>query len=438
MENKGVLKIYISYYAVTLVAMVLEYVGGFIDNVVGGRLLGNEAFSSLSVAVPISLLFSMTGNCLMGGSILASQELGAGNTANARSYYKRTVLLTVSASLVLTVLIISFSDGICRLLCRNASEAVIQYGRDYLIWFTPSAIPILMIYVLSGFARLDNAKTIPMISTIVITVSDIALDMLLTPVWGIRGLAAATTISYILGFMTFILYFTRKDRIFRFTENTGDRISSGQLLVTGAPVAMNRLGHFINSAFLNYMAFTLASVAGGIVINTRSQCMNISLAIIFSVIHAGVPALGQYYGEQNGSKIKEMSKLMILSALIHAAILSCVCIFCRHLIPAVFGVEGGSVAGRACAFAIAWFGADLILKSVITAAMIIYQVTGRAKLSNVIAALETVLLIIPLELAFGMKLGINGLWIGALVSDMILVIIICCLYYSQHKGEASI
>ena len=435
MENKSVLKSYLSYYVVTLVAMVVDYIGGFIDNVVGGRLLGEEAFSALSAAIPISLLFSMMGNCLLGGSILASHELGAGNTENARGYYKKTLLLTFLVSLILTALVTSFSDGICRLLCRNSSEAVIQYGRNYLIWFGPTAIPILLIFVLSGFARLDNAKTVPLISTIVVTLSDIALDVILTPAWGIRGLAAATTISYLLGLMAFLLYFVRKDRIFRLSADTGDKISTGHMLITGAPVAMNRLGHFINSAFLNYFAFTMASVAGGIVVNVRSQCMNISLAVIAGANQAGVPSLGQYYGEQNTDCIKEISKLMVLSALIHTAILSCVCIFCRHLLPAVFGVEGGSMAADASASALACLGADLILKSVITAAMIICQVTDREKLSNVIAALETVFLVIPLELAFGMELGINGLWIGAMVSDMILVIIICCLYYRQRKGN---
>ena len=70
--DDSVFKSYRTLYVVTLVACVVDYIGGFVDNAVGGRLLGEDVLSSLSVAAPVMLLFSLIGNLLTGGSILAS------------------------------------------------------------------------------------------------------------------------------------------------------------------------------------------------------------------------------------------------------------------------------------------------------------------------------------------------------------------------------
>ena len=88
---------------------------------------------------------------------------------------------------------------------------------------------------------------------------------------------------------------------------------------------------------------------------------------------------------------------------------------------------------QAAAFAVACLGIDLILKAVITGTVIIYQITGREKLANVLSAMETLFLLIPLELVFGLLFGINGLWAGALLSDLIVVILIFLIQRHMNK-----
>lgn len=433
MENDKLKKTYLSFYVPALVTCVVDYIGGFIDNALGGRFLGEEVFSSLSVTVPVMLLLSMAGNFFSGGSILASQELGAGNREKARSYYRKTILLTATAAVLLAGAIIAFSGTICRFLCKDASEAVLASAKQYLIRFCPAAVPFLLIFVLTGFLRLDQAQDIPMKATVAVTVCDIVLDFLLTPKWGVRGLAAATTISYLLGLLPFLSYFARKNRLFALSGGKSEDISLGHLLATGAPVAMNRFGSFVNSVFLNYMAFSLASNIGGVVINVRSQCMTIAISIIVGTIQAGAPSLGFFCGEGNLQGQKEMSKLVIRSALLHAAALALFCIFLNRIIPGLFGIGTESKALGAAAFAVACLGIDLILKAVITGTVIIYQITGREKMANVLSAMETLFLLIPLELVFGLLFGINGLWTGALLSDLIMVILICLIQRHNHK-----
>ena len=92
-----------------------------------------------------------------------------------------------------------------------------------------------------------------------------------------------------------------------------------------------------------------------------------------------------------------------------------------------------SEAFHEAGFALICLGIDLILKAVISSVIIIYQVTGREKLSNVLSILETLLLLIPMEFAFSLKFGIRGLWLGALVSDIILVVIMCFNHFSHCR-----
>ena len=431
--DSPVFKSYRTLYVVTLVACVVDYVGGFIDNAVGGRLLGEDVLSSLSVTAPVMLLFSLLGNLLAGGSILASQELGAGNQEKAKAYYRKTIMIAIVEAIVIMAVVMLFSGQICRFLCGNSSADVIENAVQYLIWFSPTAVPFLLIFVLTGFLRLDGAQDIPMKSTIVLTVSDIALDFLLVPIWGIKGLALATTISYTLGLLVFILYFIRKDRLFKFLKGTIEKTGLGNILITGAPIALNRFGNFVNAAFLNYLVFSLASDAGGVIFNVRGQCMNITMALLFGAIQAGVPELGKLYGAKAKDRIQEMKKLIVCSALMHGAILAVVCTLLRNPLLSMFGVDIKSEAFHEAGFALICLGIDLILKAVISSVIIIYQVTGREKLSNVLSILETLLLLIPMEFAFSLKFGIRGLWLGALVSDIILVVIMCFNHFSHCR-----
>ena len=431
--DSSVFKSYRTLYVVTLVACVVDYVGGFIDNAVGGRLLGEDVLSSLSVTAPVMLLFSLMGNLLAGGSILASQELGAGNQEKAKAYYRKTIIITIVEAIVIMAVVMLFSGQICRFLCGNSSAGVIENAVQYLNWFSPTAVPFLLIFVLTGFLRLDGAQDIPMKSTIVLTVSDIALDFLLAPIWGIKGLARATTISYTLGLLVFIFYFKRKDRFFKFSKGTPEKAGLGNILITGAPIALNRFGNFVNAAFLNYLVFSLASDAGGVIFNVRSQCMNITMALLFGAIQAGVPELGKLYGAKAKDRIQEIKKLIVCSALTHGAILAVVCILLRDPLLGMFGVDIKSAAFHEAGFALICLGIDLILKAVTSSVIIIYQVTGREKLSNVLSILETLLLLIPMEFAFSLKFGIRGLWFGALVSDIILVVIMCFNHFSHCR-----
>ena len=428
--DDSVFKSYRTLYVVTLVACVVDYIGGFVDNAVGGRLLGEDVLSSLSVAAPVMLLFSLIGNLLTGGSILASQELGAGNKEKAKAYYRKTLMITIVVAIVIMVFVMLFSGHICHFIFGNSSANVIENAIQYLIWFSPTAVPFLLIYVLTGFLRLDGAQNIPMKATIALTVCDIALDFLLVPIWGVKGLALATSISYALGLLFFISYFIRKDRLFTFTKGTSEKTSLGNIIITGGPIAFNRLGNFVNSVFLNYLVFSLASDAGGVIFNLRSQCMNITMALLFGVIQAGVPGLGKIYGAKDEDSMRKMKKLIIYSALAHGAILALACILLRNPLLIMFGVDKNSAAFQGAGFALMCLGIEVILKAVISSVVIICQVTGREKLSNVYSILETLLLLIPMEYAFSLKFGIRGLWLGALASDIILIAIMCFRHFS--------
>ena len=433
--DSPIFKSYRSLYVVTLVACVVDYIGGFVDNAVGGRMLGEDVLSSLSVTGPVMLLFSLLGNLLTGGSILASQELGAGNQEMAKAYYRKTLMITIAEAIVTMAVVMLFSGQICRFLFGNSSAGVVENSVQYLIWFSPTAVPYLLIFVLTGFLRLDGAKDIPMKATIVVTVSDIALDFLLIPIWGIKGLALATSISYTLGLLVYSFYFIRKDRLFKFSEGSPEKIGLGNIFITGAPIAFNRFGNFVNAAFLNYLVFSLASDAGGVIFNVRNQCMIITLALLFGVIQAGVPKLGELYGAKAEDHMQEMKQLIIYSALTHGIILALVCILLRNQIIGMFGVDIKSEAFHGAGFALICLGIDVILKAVISSVVIIYQVTGREKLSNIYSILETLFLLIPMELAFSLKFGIRGLWLGALASDTILVAIMCFNHFLHSKSQ---
>ena len=162
--------------------------------------------------------------------------------------------------------------------------------------------------------------------------------------------------------------------------------------------------------------------------------MNITIALLFGVIQAGVPELGKLYGSKAEDRIQEMKKLIVYSAILHGAILALACVLLRNPVPGMFGVDIESEAFHGAGFALICLGIDLILKAVISSVIIIYQVTGREKLSNVYSILETLLLLIPMELAFSLKFGIRGLWLGALASDIILVAIMCFNHFLHCRN----
>lgn len=120
------------------------------------------------------------------------------------------MLFAFLAGILLSVVGLLFAPQIAGIL--GAQGVLKELTTQYLYGYFLGALPTILMTALMGFVRIDGSLHLPMICIAVMSVSNIALDLVMVLVFqkGMFGMALATAISYCIAVLTACLHFTKK------------------------------------------------------------------------------------------------------------------------------------------------------------------------------------------------------------------------------------
>ena len=364
----------------------------------------------------------------MGNSILISQYFGAKDMRKVKKAIDTGYVLLIVASVIITIIGISFSGMILRAL--RTPEEIIPQARIFLNISFAGIIFMFGYNSISAILRgLGDSKT-PLYFLMISTVLNILLVLLFVIVfkWGIAGSAYATVIAQALSFILGILYLNRTHKIFKldlrrlefdkeiFIKSIKIGLPSGiqQMLVAGGMMALTRIVNPFGTDAI--AAFTAAGRFDSFAV---MPAMNLSVGI------------SSFVGQNLGARKPERVRKGYMAALLMGAVVSvittiAVLLFGKQLIS-MFSSDPNVIKIGANYLTIV--GAFYVVFSTMYITTGVLRGAGDTIVPMFFTLCSLWLIRIPLSAYLSKHFGTNGIWWGIPIAWIVGMILAQIYYY---------
>lgn len=308
------------FAAPMLIGNVFQQTYQFVDSIIVGKFLGTEALAAVGASFPIIFaLISFVIGIASGGTIVIAQFFGAKDINSVRRAIDTLYIFIFFASILITVIGISFSEEIFRM--TKLPEEVLPLATSYLNTFLLGTVFFFGFNGTSAILRGLGDSVTPLVFLVIASAVNIGLDILFIKYlgWGVQGAAYATIIAHGGAFLTAILYLNKTHKIVQlrlkelvfdweiFIKSVKIGVPSG-LQQTFVSLGMIALLRIVNDFGTNVIAaYTVAGRIDGL---AMLPAMNFG------------QALSTFVGQNIGAKKTERVRSGLLATLGMSAIIS--------------------------------------------------------------------------------------------------------------------
>ena len=283
--------------------LFVTYLYNVVDGIFVGRGGGSAALGAVNIGVPfITFAVAIAAMFPMGGGTVVAIRMGREDKEGANHAFMTAFLLTLLASLLLTLIGMAFSRQIVDLSGgRTLSHTMRDMAADYLFYYCAFSVPMLMSTCLSVFVRNDGSPALSFVGMCVGAGANIFLDWLfIFPMkMGVVGAAIASGLGQVFSVAVLLSHFVRKRGSLRFRRFPVSGALIGKICKRGVPEAASQLTTPVTALCYNLM---LARLVGDIGVSTFSV-----LSFIYSLVNAILsgtaqglqPLWGLCYGERD-------------------------------------------------------------------------------------------------------------------------------------------
>lgn len=438
--TEDVRKLLLKFAVPSVIAMLVGALYNIVDQIFIGQSVGmlgnaatNVAFPLVTIATAIGLLFGV------GGSSNFNLYLGAGNRERAKKVVGNALFLLTVSGLVMTVLILLFSDPLVYLF--GATESVHPLALEYVSITAFGMLFLIFSTGASHMIRADGSPKFSMYSLLAGAVLNIILDAVFIFGFsmGISGAAWATVISQIVSCLIAGVYFFKMKSV---KLGKSDFLLKGNIvkpiLYLGASSCLNQLAMMFVQIILNNTAtyYGAMSVYGSeiplAVAGVISKVSMIFIAVIIGISQGGQPIAGYNYGAKNYGRVKEVFKLVVsISLAISVFSFLCFQLFPLQIIK-IFG-DGSELyfefAVRFCRI----FLLMMIVVGIQPASSILFTAIGKSYKGIFLAMIRQVILLIPLLIILPIYFGIDGILYAGPIADGVSAVVAFVFIYRELK-----
>lgn len=407
-----------------IIAMLVQTLYNFAD-ALWVSFLGPEALSAVGFFFPFFFMIMSVGAGIgMGGSAAISRFIGAHKKEEADNVAAHTIVLMVILGIIITIPFVVFSRNIFELMgAGNVIEdatiyAQIMFAGTLLIFFSNVANSIL---------RGEGDAKRSMYAMAFGSVLNIVLDpIFIYPLkMGVAGAAWASIISMAIssGILFYWLFIKKNSYVsinlsnFRF-----HKFILLDIFRVGIPFSLTQLLMSFSFLALNLIVVSVGGTDGIAVYTTGWRIVMFGTLPLVGMATAVTAVTGAAYG---ANEIKKIDIAYIYSVkmglLIEVFVAIIVFIFAPQLASIFTQSEGGA---RIFNDIISFLRISAIFYPLVSFGMFssaMFQGTGKGINSLIITLFRTIIFIVPFSYLFAipLKMGLNGVWWGLVVGNII-------------------
>ena len=401
----------IQYLFPTLASNAALSLTDFLDSMVVSNLLGSKALAIINLGTPLMLIYASV-YCLLGNGAATVYAVFLGKRDHESAGKSMTAAITMALTVGLTIGLLGFVffRPVASILCRDAE-------------LLPMFLPYLRVILLSApflttiltFTTLLPSAGYPgysMVVTIVANIINFTMNIVFIRVFnmGVAGAAWATLAGYLGGLAILAFLGLRKKIKLYVSSKIGASLKMLKTVVKqGGPEAMTQVGFALQFAFCNGVASKLAGTAGVVAISLCLQANSLESIFLGSIMGSSIPIMSLLHGQRDYKGQSSVLNTAMKWQISLAAVLSAIFVIFAPQVAALFNITD-SVEVAVTVRALRIYCLMLFLRSGIILYFRYLKVAGFSGYAIMLSALDSFILIVPIQWTMSRIFGITGLW----------------------------
>lgn len=451
LETGRIGKLLWTYALPAVISQVIASIYNIADRIFLGQGVDAMVIAGLAITMPVMNIIHAFGSLVgAGSSARMSIVLGRKDVRWAENILGNSLILTFVFGALFVSCGYAFMDSILGMF--GASAQTLGYAETYLKIVLPGMFLTTLTYNLTGLMR---SSGYPM-KSMYILVSGAVLNVILDPVfifvfkWGIAGAAWATTISMSLTAIAATAHFCSRKSFICFRRHAWKPrlyIFKNILMIGMSPFLMNLTASavvaLLNSQLLRYGAKlsaeygpNSADLAVGTygVVNTFVSFM---VMFMLGICQGMQPIAGYNYGAGHGNRLKSVFKRTMAVNVLVGCIASFLGMVFPRAMASMFTRDGAmlDMAVPAMRYLMVMFPliAFAITNSNFFQSIDKPWIAIVTSLSRQVIFLIPMMYMVPLLFENAGGAGLNGIWAGCTVSDVLGAVLAALLLATQTK-----
>ena len=428
-------KKFIQYLIPSILTIFAMQFASLLDGILVGNLIGSEALSASSMAVPIIYIVQVPGLALgVGGSIVVASLLGKRDVKKANKAFSACIIYGIGISIIIAALSPLISAPISNLFAEDLKEDIYQY---IFIYFLTDPI-IIFALLITSFMNVDNNPRLSTIYFIVSNIFKIGSMFLFIKVfdWGMYGASLSTGFGFLVGALVILKYVFSKNRLLKITFK-----------IKGTFEDLKESLKASGSVAISYLLTALQMIIANIVIGKLITDVNdlaiygliCNIIFVFDLISGGIlgviPTLCSLFnGEKDTYSLKSVTKKIYILNLISAILITILIFSLPNVYSYIFGFSDPEYQDKA----------NLMIR-IMVFSFIPYELNrfttsyypsiNRNLPSYVTVFLRELILVLPLTISLLYVDGIKGYAIAQIINEgaTVLLTYIFILIYIHKK-----
>ncbi len=419
---------------VQITTMLISVTAMFIDSLIIGKFLKDDALAAYGLTNPITLFITAFGGMISNGvQVLAGESAGAGDKERLDRIFSTSMIIGLVGSLIVLMGTFIFSRPLAVLLGAN-SDTLVDLTSDYLKGIAFCFPMIVLVLVIPTFMQLNGTRKHLVVSAFLLIIIDAVFDILNVKVFhgGMLGMALASTFSYLISSVyLFWGFFRKRDYHFKLTFFKNDIVKGifhfGLLYLT----------YKLCQVFLSLAINKILSKFGGkdfIAANSIISSINLMTGSFPSGFGSTTTIISSFFfGKKDKQGFRVFVKKVIWLSVIIDVVIALAAIILAPQLTNAFNPESTKVYELAV-FGLRLFSVSIVFNTVSYIIKNSSQSVKNVKRAYAICILND--LALPLGFAFivlAVK-GISWIWLCYTIGQLIAMVISLFLIWREKEG----
>ncbi len=406
----------------SIIAMVLNAFVTIVDGFYLGNYIGEEGLSAVTIGLPIIYIYLAFGIMIgVGGISLAGRLLGEQNLDKANQVFRQTLWTIGIKSLILTALAFILFPIVMATMDIDVSVSAYM-NRYFPIMFITYALMTINI-TMGMFIRGEGKPEVFMKISILTVGINILLDFLFIAKfgWGIRGIALASLISVLIGFVIGLRYFYRSSTVFKFGRIHFSKAILLETILNGSSELIGQLSLALATFAYNWAILREVGVSGIAAFTVLGYSAYVFNMLVIGFGQGASPLMSFAYGANERKLTQEIRKLTSYYVLASGIIIFIGLQLSANVYSLVF-VQSQAIQ-ELVQDGIRIFPIAFIILGINVIGSFYFTSIGKAKESALISALRGLVILLLAIIILPILWGMQGVWLVAPVTELLTLLV---------------
>ena len=417
LKNKGSSRIIERMFSTAMLAFVASNLATAIGPAVDGIIVG--AHYSVDDVAAIGLTsFLLVGYRTVaasviakGAHVIASSRIGKGDKEGANRIFSLSVILSLSAAVVLAVLSIVYSEQLAVLAgARKGISRLMEPASDYLRGYCVGLPFFAATTVLTPYLQMDGDYNRVTLSCAVMTIADVLADLFVVKVMhgGLFQIGLATSAGYLASFLVAASHFVFRKSVFRFRPKEIRLAEWREIFSNGMSTGVIKLSNTFSGILINHML--AASFSGGVVaaLSVGNQLSKFCFSLWLGAANTLMSFASMFFGEEDQKALRDVQSIALRKGLILTCPAAAAILLFAGPLASVFLRNADETTGRMAAESIRFFALSMPMNVFVYCFQQYLIGAGRKLFSSLYSFILDFAIPVPMTMVFLAALGIGA------------------------------